>query len=126
MKKDNPWTKKREAATAKTRLTGRTEHSGSVQKKTIKIPANIRAKRSGVQSAKNASRFSVGKLQSWVHVGSSVRLSWRYDHAYGVGHTSFDGTVTDLDDWITVENSAGVICHMPLSMVTVKRVKSAA
>jgi hypothetical protein len=65
-------------------------------------------------------RHSAGKLPPSVRLGSSVRISWRYDRAYGSGITSFEGTVTELDDWITVMSKHGVRCHLPLSILAVE------
>lgn len=67
-------------------------------------------------------RNSAGKLPEGVTVGSFVRISWRYDRAYGSGITSFEGTVTELDDWITVMSKHGVRCHLPLSILAIEEV----
>lgn len=68
-------------------------------------------------------RTSAGKLPPNVRLGSYVRISWRYDRAYGSGITSFEGTVTELDDWITVRSNHGVRCHLPLSILAIEELK---
>jgi hypothetical protein len=65
-------------------------------------------------------RSSAGKLPEGVTLGSSVRISWRYDRAYGSGVTSFEGTVIELNDWITVKSTHGVHCHLPLSILAIE------
>lgn len=65
-------------------------------------------------------RTSAGKLPEGVTVGSSVRISWRYDRAYGSGLSTFEGTVIELDDWITVQSKHGVHCHLPLNILAIE------
>jgi hypothetical protein len=67
-------------------------------------------------------RNSAGKLPPNVHLGSSVRISWRYDRAYGSGISSFEGTVVELDDWIKLKSRHGVHCHLPLNILTIEEV----
>lgn len=67
-------------------------------------------------------RTSAGKLPEGVHLGSSVKISWRYDRAYGSGISTFEGTVIALDDWIKLRDKHGVHCHLPLSILAIEKV----
>lgn len=67
-------------------------------------------------------RTSAGKLPPNVRLGSSVKISWRYDRAYGSGVSTFEGTVIELDDWIKVKSKHGVHCHLPLNILAIEEV----
>ena len=65
-------------------------------------------------------RNSAGKLPEGVRLGSSVRISWRYDRAYGSGISSFEGIVIELNDWIKLRDKHGVHCHLPLNILAIE------
>ena len=54
-----------------------------------------------------------------VGVGDYVKISWNYDRAYGTGTAWHEGVITQLDDWIRVEESprAPGYLYMPITCV---------
>jgi hypothetical protein len=111
----NPWNKRAPAATARPSTSQKSKGS-STRPKSLSELRKAKTSRSRLPASVT--------LPSWLRVGSSVKLTWRYDPAYGTGYASFVGKVTKLDDWITVVNSADVICHMPVRSATVERVSA--
>ena len=116
MKKENPWAAKHR------------DRTGTSQTKSLKNSAGISSGkpmkkvliRSRPRSPESESKSLGKKHLIPVAVGSYVKLSWRVDPAYGAGLQTFKGSVAGIDDWITVVDHEGVICHMPLSYVKVE------
>lgn len=52
-------------------------------------------------------------------VGDYVRISWSYDKAYGTGTAHHEGVISELDDWVRVEESprAPGYLHLPITAV---------
>lgn len=117
-KRENPWSSKRAPARTAGRSTTQTAKASSTPR-----PKSIAALRRAKAATAAPSPSASVTPPSWLRVGSSVKLSWEYDRAYGEGHASFVGKVVMLDDWIKVVSSNGVNCYMPLSMVKVERVR---
>jgi hypothetical protein len=59
---------------------------------------------------------------SGIAPGDYVRITWRYDPAYGNGEGSFEGKVTELDSWITVKSPHNVLFYWPVRGLEVKKI----
>src|SRR4051794_15612815 len=65
-----------------------------------------------------SSKQKVSKIRR----GDFVECTWPSNPAYGNSEMSFTGCVTAIDDWITVVNKLDVVLHLPLSMLTVRKI----
>jgi hypothetical protein len=127
MKEKNPWAARHPNRTGTRPSTGGKSGSSTPSTRTPsprKVLIRSRPSKKELQpSAERATsgRRSVQRRYKLVRVGCMVKLSWRLDAAYGGGTKDFTGEVVAIDDWITVMDSQGVICHVPLSYVTVEQ-----
>lgn len=59
-----------------------------------------------------------------IEVGDYIRVSWNYDTAYGDGTAYHEGRLSELDDWIKVEDSPRSPGYLRLPLTAVATVEA--